>query len=135
MKKSKGLLVIMVIVLIIAGIMLGNYFLGVQKYQKTVAEMTFEDVDVSQIKDGTYVGECDVNYIYVKAEVTVQGGKIEKIMLLEHKNDRGATAESIVDEMIRGNTTDVDTVSGATNSSKVIKKAVENALIKRIPYE
>ena len=34
----------------------------------------------------------------------------------------------MVDKIIKEQNTDVDAVSGATNSSKVIKKAVEEAL-------
>ena len=53
---------------------------------------------------------------------------IKEIKLLEHNNDRGASAESILDHMVEKQRTDVDAVTGATNSSKVIRKAVENAL-------
>lgn len=37
-------------------------------------------------------------------------------------------AETIIDKIIDEQKIDVDAVSGATNSSTVIKKAVENAL-------
>ncbi len=61
-------------------------------------------------------------------EVTVQNGAITNIDILEHKNERGKPAEIVVDRIIEEQKIDVDTVSGATNSSTVIKKAVENAL-------
>ena len=51
-----------------------------------------------------------------------------KIRILEHKNERGQAAETIVDQIVSEQKIDVDAISGATNSSKVIKKAVENAL-------
>ena len=54
--------------------------------------------------------------------------EIEKIRILEHKNERGQVAETIVDQIVSEQKIDVDAISGATNSSKVIKKAVENAL-------
>ncbi|WP_313562885.1 FMN-binding protein [Ruminiclostridium cellobioparum] len=41
---------------------------------------------------------------------------------------RGAKAEAIVDKIISEQSVTVDVISGATNSSKVILKAVENAL-------
>ena len=60
--------------------------------------------------------------------VTVQNGAITNIDILEHKNGRGSSAEAVVDRIIEEQKIEVDAVSGATNSSAVIKKAVENAL-------
>ncbi len=54
--------------------------------------------------------------------------KITNIEILQHKNERGESAEKIVDEIIKEQRSDVDVVTGATNSSNVIKKAVEEAL-------
>ena len=77
---------------------------------------------------GVYIGECNVNYIYAKEEVTIQNGVITSITILEHKNERGKPAEAVIDEIIAEQRIDVDAVSGATNSSTILKKAVENAL-------
>ena len=52
------------------------------------------------------------------------------IELTEHQNGRGTPAEAILEEMLREQTTDVDAVSGATCSSRVIRKAVEEARAK-----
>lgn len=122
------------IVVVIVVIILGSYMISVKKYQDTVKNMTFSEVDIKEIPDGTYEGDCNVDYIYAKVQVTVQGGIIKNIDLVEHKNDKGAAAESIVDDVIEQQSLDVDVVTGATNSSKVIKKAVENALIKGYSY-
>ena len=43
--------------------------------------------------------------------------------------DRGAPGEGVIPRMLEAQTTDVDAVSGATNSSRVIQKAVETALL------
>ena len=69
-----------------------------------------------------------MDFVYAKVEVTVQNGVITNIDILEHKNERGKAAEIVTDRIIAEQKTDVDAVSGATNSSTVIKKAVENAL-------
>ena len=50
------------------------------------------------------------------------------IDLLEHRNEKGKPAEQIIDDILKRQQIDVDEVSGATNSSKVIKKAIENAI-------
>lgn len=104
------------------------YLQSVADYQKAVRETAIGEVDFSMIPDGVYIGEYDVNFIYAKVEVTVQGGKMTDIAILEHKQERGKVAEAVVSDMLAQQRIDVDAVSGATNSSTVIKKAVENAL-------
>lgn len=66
--------------------------------------------------------------IYAKVEVTVSDGKMTDIAILEHRQERGKAAEAVISDMLAEQKIDVDAVSGATNSSTVIKKAVENAL-------
>ena len=61
-------------------------------------------------------------------EVTVLNGALTDIAILEHKNERGQSAETVIDRILAEQQIDVDAVSGATNSSTVLKKAVENAL-------
>ena len=107
---------------------IGSCLLSVKTYQNEIKKIKMEEVQIGNIKDGTYLGECDVEYIYAKVEVTVKDGKIEAIRLLEHRNERGGPAEAILDSIIKQQSVPVDAVSGATNSSKVIEKAVENAL-------
>ena len=104
------------------------YLKSVADYKKAVKETTFSDIDIGNIPDGTYIGEYDVNFIYARVEVTVRDGAITNNDILEHKNERGKAAEIVTDRIIAEQKTDVDAVSGATNSSTVIKKAVENAL-------
>jgi len=60
--------------------------------------------------------------------VTVKDGSITKIDLVKHKNEHGSSAEQILESILDKQTPDVDVISGATNSSRVIMKAVENAL-------
>ncbi len=104
------------------------YLQSVADYQNAVKETTIGEVDFSAIPDGVYVGEYDVNFIYAKVEVTVQNGEMTDIVILKHKQERGKAAEAVVTQMVAEQKIDVDAVSGATNSSTVIKKAVENAL-------
>ena len=110
---------------------IGSSLYSVISYQKEVSNIVVSDIDVSHISDGIYVGDYNVEYIYAKVEVTVKQGRITGIKILEHRNERGAPAEKITADIINEQKIDVDAVSGATNSSKVIKKAVENALINR----
>ncbi len=104
------------------------YLKSVADYKKAVRETDFSEIEICTLPDGIYVGEYDVDFIYAKVEVTVANGTVTAIDILEHKNGRGKPAEVVADRIIEEQKTDVDAVSGATNSSIVIKKAVENAL-------
>jgi uncharacterized protein with FMN-binding domain len=129
-KKKVALFAVMILLLIdlVWGII---YLKSVADYKQAVKETTYEDIHISDIPDGVYVGEYDVDFIYAKVEVTVQNGEITNINILEHRHERGKTAEVITDSIVDEQKIDVDAISGATNSSTVIKKAVENALKSR----
>ena len=63
----------------------------------------------------------------VKVKVTMDAGKIAKIEVLESKEDFNPF-DNMIAAMVAGNTTEVDTQSGATVSSKALIEAVNNAL-------
>ncbi|MGN0997209.1 MAG: FMN-binding protein [Candidatus Ventricola sp.] len=83
-----------------------------------------------QVADGAYEGKAETPLVKVTVEVIVQGHALREIHLLRHENGRGAPAETMLPEMLRQNTSEVDTVSGATLSSKAIRAAVRDALAK-----
>lgn len=128
MTRKRGLL-LLAVVLLLAAVGGGAYLFRVQRYQSAVRGITYGDVDVSAIPDGVYFGECDVDFVSARVSVTVRGGALADITLLEHKNEHGAPAERIVGDMLLQQRIDVEAVAGATNSSRVIRKAVENALL------
>ena len=130
--SKKKTVLFVIVFLLFAGFVLGILYLkSVADYRQAVRETIFEDINISDIPDGVYVGEYDVDFIYAKVEVTVQNGEITNINILEHRHERGKTAEVITDSIVDEQKIDVDAISGATNSSTVIKKAVENALKSR----
>jgi uncharacterized protein with FMN-binding domain len=90
--------------------------------------LDIKNVDLSQLEDGTYNGEYDADLIKVKVAVDVKDHAIADIHLLQHENGKGAPAEAVIPEVLETQTLDVETVSGATNSSKVILKSIEIAL-------
>ena len=106
------------------------YFVDFNEYQQNIMSIEIEDMELSGTTDGIYEGEYDAGYIYAKVRVEVADGKILSIDLLEHRNERGKKAERIIPDILKNQKLQVDAVSGATNSSKVIKKAIENALRK-----
>ncbi|MGB4661089.1 MAG: FMN-binding protein [Mobilitalea sp.] len=108
------------------------YYIDFFAYKNKIASIDITGMNASEIKDGSYLGEYDVGYIYAKVEVIVQNNKITDIAIIEHDNERGTPAEVITDQIIEQQSTQVDAVSGATNSSMVIEKAVEDALGKAV---
>ncbi|MDD6481211.1 MAG: FMN-binding protein [Lachnospiraceae bacterium] len=128
-KKKRVIVGAVLLVILIGLIFLVNYLQKVSKYQNTVKNTVIEDIHAEDVADGVYEGEYDVDFIYAKVEVTVEDGRIDNIELLEHRNERGKNAEGIIPRIIEAQKVDVEAVSGATNSSTVIKKAVEKALV------
>lgn len=128
LSRKRIILFTAILLFLIGLIFTAAYLKSVADYKKAVKETIFSNLDISDVPDGVYVGEYDVDFIYAKVEVTVQNRVITNIDILEHKNGRGSPAEIVVDRIIEEQKIDVDAVSGATNSSIVIKKAVENAL-------
>lgn len=126
--RKKIVMILIMLFLLLASIFGTAYIDRVGEYKRAVKETTIEEVNISDIPDGVYIGEYDVNFIYAKVEVDVSGGKIIDVRILEHRQERGKATEAVANEIVDEQRIDVDTVSGATNSSIVIKKAVEVAL-------
>ena len=126
--RKKIVMILIMLFLLLASIFGTAYIDRVGEYKRAVKETTIEEVNISDIPDGVYIGEYDVNFIYAKVEVDVSGGNIIDDRILEHRQERGKAAEAVANEIVDEQRIDVDTVSGATNSSIVIKKAVEVAL-------
>ena len=126
--RKKIVMILIMLFLLLASIFGTAYIDRVGEYKRAVKETTIEEVNISDIPDGVYIGEYDVNFIYAKVEVDVSGGTIIDVRILEHRQERGKAAEAVANEIVDEQRIDVDTVSGATNSSIVIKKEVEVAL-------
>jgi len=97
----------------------------------TYKNLTAQMPDLALKADGVYRGSYDVSGTPVKAtlDVTVQNHKIVKIGIVQHIcSPIGKKAEKIINEIVEAQNLDVDTISGATASSKAIIKAVEDAL-------
>ncbi|MDP4091729.1 MAG: FMN-binding protein [Bacillota bacterium] len=128
-KSIKRVVIGLIAVALVSGIIFGvNYYLQVREYKKLISDISISKVDLSSIPDGTYTGSYDAKMVAAKVQVVVSGHIITNIKILSHKNERGKKAEKIVDEIKSSQSLNVDIISGATNSSKVILQAVQNAL-------
>ena len=86
--------------------------------------------DASSYKDGTYYGTGTGFGGTLKVQVDISGGKIAAIQILENNDGSEyiSKASSIINAIISSQSTNVDTVSGATYSSVGIIQAVRDAL-------
>lgn len=83
-------------------------------------------------KDGTYTGTGKGAASEIKVEVQVKGGKIDTIKLVDQHETATlvkGVEENMIPEIIKKQGTEgVEVVSGASNSSKGVIQAVDNAL-------
>ena len=82
-------------------------------------------------KDGTYTGEGSGYGGTIQVEVTLADQEITDISVVSAPGEDGAylsQAEGVIDSVISAQSTDVDTVSGATFSSTGILNAIDDAL-------
>lgn len=82
----------------------------------------------SSLPDGTYRGRFDGGLVKATVDVVMAGGRIEKVTIVSHRCGKGKPAEVIVDDVVREQSLEVDAISGATRSSRIILKAIEVAL-------
>ncbi|MGP5431470.1 FMN-binding protein [Enterococcus malodoratus] len=129
-KKVRIMLLIGLVVFVLLGGYGLFYYQRVLHYKQAVQSIHFTEPDLTEVEDGEYIGEHDVDFIRAKVKVSVKDQRFTAIKMLEHYNDRGEKADALPEKMLEQQKISVDAVSGATNSSKVIQKAVEKALIK-----
>ena len=100
------------------------------KFSDDIKALVIGDVKVAELRDGVYLGEQDNKPVTAKVEVSVAGGRITAIKVLAHGHGPKHGADAIVDRVIAAQGLKVDSVSGASYSSKVMLKAIELALDK-----
>lgn len=115
-----GLLIIMITLWLAVRIMDSN--------MEQLTHLTIESIDLAGIPDGTYTGSYTALPISAKVRVVVKNQQLAEIEIERHFNGQGSLAETILDTVIEEQSINVDIVSGATYSSMVILKAIENAL-------
>ena len=93
----------------------------------TVLHRSSATKPASDLKDGVYIGTGAGYGGTIKLEVTVAGGKIQDIKILSHSETPAYfnRVKKILDKIIENQGVDgIDTISGATISSKGILTAV-----------
>jgi len=128
-KKWPFVLLIVIVVLGIAGYAGVRAFIGkADANLKRLTEAQIDALDLAVVADGTYTGSFKAFPIEVEVEVEVKGHKILAVELIRHSNGKGQAAEVLPDQVVAAQSLQIDTIAGATYSSKAILLAIQDAL-------
>jgi len=135
MKRKKLFisLVILVILIAVAAVIITIVFGNIERSLGSLKELEIKNVDLSKIPDGSYTGSFKEFPVGAEVRVMVKDHTITDITLMKHENGKGGGAETLPSEVLKRQSIEIDTVSGATYSSVVILKAIENALKSGLP--
>lgn len=124
--------------IIISGIVVGIIIVGIINWERLSREhreaknLPIAIIDFNNIKDGIYIGDYEggmYKWRTNEVQVTVSEGKVKDIKLLKQKFEF-KDANKLYNNVIQSQSLQVDTISGATLTSKSYLKSIENALIK-----
>lgn len=122
------------LLIILGGLVLVVVIIAVVFYQITqdglnkLADITLNDLNLDQVADGSYNGSYSVFPVSVEVTVTVSDHVITEIDITKHDNGQGQAGEAIIEDVLEAQSLEVDVISGATYSSKVILLAIQDAL-------
>lgn len=126
MKKIFKVLISLLLILVLIFIS-GIFYLT--RGLKEGENITIDSINLSNLSDGVYLGEFKEGRWSNTLNVIVKDHKITEIIL---KDDVKFPMPNLSDELfsnvIKSQNTTVDTISGATVTSKAYLKSIENAL-------
>ncbi|HNS52134.1 MAG TPA: FMN-binding protein [Anaerolineae bacterium] len=104
------------------------------KEHREARGLPLDAVDFSILRDGSYRGLYEggmYKWRRNECDVTVAGGRVTAIQLTASKDPgrENTTVQPLYDRVIHAQSLQVDTISGATLTSKAYLQAVENALL------
>lgn len=126
MKKKIGLAILTVLLLVV---MLVYVFIkNVESNLEALEQVQVQEVNLTQVQDGIYTGQYGEIPVSAEVSVTVKDHTITAIQIVKHVNGQGKPAEVITESVIKAQSLQVDAISDATYSSKVILLAISDAL-------
>ncbi len=134
-KRTIITIVIVLTILVVLGLVANNLIQQMNEGLNNLNTVEVSVIDLSTVPDGTYVGEYGQFPVSAVVEVTVLNHDITVIEIIEHNNGQGQNGELIIHSVVDEDSLQVDSIAGATYSSKVILLAIEDALIEQEPAE
>ena len=127
--KKRTIVCIIILGFLLLAVLSGKILMTVATANlEQLRTLAIETPELSLLANGTYRGTYKTFPLDVEVEVVVLEQKIVGIDILKHVNGQGAAAQTIPSDVIKNQSLRVDAVSGATYSSIVILKAIEDAL-------
>ena len=131
-KGVKKTIISVICLVVVVGLFFGGRLLiDTMRYRRIISEIELRTPNLAQVQDGTFSGSFDAILVAADVAVTVENHRIVDIVINEHYHgnwDAAPEAEVVIVDVVESQSLYVDTVSGATNSSLVILKAVQLAL-------
>lgn len=119
----KSLLITFVILIVLFALVIGVY----PRMLKAGADkLVLAPLNLTSLADGTYRGSARVLHVAASLSVVVQDHRITDVSYVEKPS--GAEVPKLAAEVVTAQSLSVDAVSGATISTKVTLKAIDNAL-------
>ncbi|MFN8208397.1 MAG: FMN-binding protein [Bacteroidales bacterium] len=106
--------------------------------ESMMSPVTIAKIDMSQVNDGDWTGEYTDKKSGSMAQVmiSVRDHRIIQIKVTDRKcTPIGKKGEYVIVQVIKEQSLQVDGISGATLTSTITLKAIENALKKGISHE
>ncbi|MFZ5353423.1 MAG: FMN-binding protein [Bacillota bacterium] len=128
MNRKRIVLIALAAVLIAGVIICIAAFKRIEANLSKLSGLPVVKIDLSTLSDGTYTGSYKAFPVEAEVKVTISNHRIVSIKLIKHNNGQGEAAAVIPERVVEAQTLEIDHISGATYSSKVILKAIENAL-------
>ena len=120
-------------IVIASGVIIGIFLIVaiISQYTqlKYYRNMPINDVDLNSLNDGSYQATVDYYFPY-EVEVIITEHRIKDIIIIKNRENHYAKlAEGVRNKILREQKFNIDAVTGATTTSKVLLKAIEKALI------
>ncbi|MBC3890005.1 FMN-binding protein [Acetobacterium paludosum] len=122
----------LIIILVILGVIIlaiGGGILYISNGLESGKNLVINSVDPTQVADGVYTGSYQGGRWSNEVEVTVSEKKITQINVIKSVNfEKPEVTNALINNVIEKQNTLVDSISGATVTSKAYLKSIENAL-------
>ncbi|HSJ55326.1 MAG TPA: FMN-binding protein [Anaerolineae bacterium] len=133
--KAKGCALVLLILLVAVAVVAGIGWSFVSREHREVRNLPLNAVDFDRLKDdGVYHGVYEggmYRWRFNECDVTVQNGRVAAIQLAASQDPGTENTDSqmLYDRVIAAQSLQVDTISGATLTSKGWLQCIENALL------
>lgn len=133
-RKAKGCLIVPLVLVVAAAGGGGIGWSYLSKEHREARSLPLNAVDFGRLHDGAYHGVYEGGMYKWRAnacDVTVTNGKVTDIELVgsEDPGAENTGHEMLYERVIAAQSLQVDTISGATLTSKAYLQCVENALV------